>query len=182
MLCCETCSAQRFPSSSSAAAITAAAPPQLTEPKGSASRCPSVTGVPQKPKAELDTAQNPGWRLTGPGSTILPSPPSLHPVVAGGTRKPRGNGGDRHDRPGGQSLPRAALTHRLAALQDGGRTQLTPPPPPHASPSPWQRGREPAREGAEPRPALAVLPGWLPAVTCRRADSGGGRAPGGYFR
>lgn len=146
MLCCETCSAQRFPSSSSAAAITAAAPPQLTEPKGSASRCPSVTGVPQKPKAELDTAQNPGWRLTGPGSTILPSPPSLHPVVAGGTRKPRGNGGDRHDRPGGQSLPRAALTHRLAALQDGGRTQLTPPPPrtrlrPHGNAGASRRGR-----------------------------------------
>lgn len=162
MLCCETCSAQRFPSSSSAAAITAAAPPQLTEPKGSASRCPSVTGVPQKPKAELDTAQNPGWRLTGPGSTILPSPPSLHPVVAGGTRKPRGNGGDRHDRPGGQSLPRAALTHRLAALKDGGRTQLTPPPPARVSVPMATRARAGAGGGGAPpgaRGASGLAPG-----------------------
>lgn len=157
MLCCETCSTQRLPSSSSAPAITAAPPPQLTEPKGSASRCPSVTGVPQKPKAELDTAKTrAGGCRPGLHHTAQPS----FPARRGGRRDPKASGGtEGTDTTAAedalsaeQPSPTASPLFKMAA----GPSWPRPP----ASPSPWQRGLEPAREGAELRPALAGLPGW----------------------
>lgn len=130
MPCCETRSTQRFPSSSSAAAITAAPPPQLTEPKGSASRCPSVTGVPQKPKAELDTTQNPGWRLQ---ARAPPYCPALLPCTPWWPEGPESLGGREGT---DMTDPEDTLSQKQ-------------PPPPRRS-SRWRQ--DPAGPGP-PRPA-----------------------------